>query len=72
VTHCPPSPSGIASAEQPIVFVVDDDQAVREAIRSLLASVGLRVETFKTAQEFLNRKSLDLLDASSSMSACPV
>lgn len=42
------------SSEEPIVFVVDDDQGVREATRSLLASVGLRVETFKTAHEFLN------------------
>ena len=37
----------------PIVFVVDDDLAVREAIESLLSSVGLRVQTFRTAQEFL-------------------
>jgi FixJ family two-component response regulator len=39
---------------QPVVFIVDDNRAVREATRSLLASVGLRVETFKTAQDFLN------------------
>jgi FixJ family two-component response regulator len=44
------------SAEEPIVFVVDDDRSVREATRSLLGSVGLRVETFPTAQEFLNSK----------------
>ena len=36
----------------PIVFVVDDDLSVREGIESLLRSVGLRVETFRTAQEF--------------------
>jgi FixJ family two-component response regulator len=36
----------------PIVFVVDDDLAVREGIESLLRSVGLRVETFRTAQDF--------------------
>jgi FixJ family two-component response regulator len=41
------------SGEGPIVFVVDDDRSVREATRSLLASVALRVETFRTAQEFL-------------------
>jgi FixJ family two-component response regulator len=40
--------------EQPVIFVVDDNRAVREATRSLLASVGLRVETFKAAQDFLN------------------
>jgi FixJ family two-component response regulator len=36
-----------------IVYVVDDDSSVREAIKSLIRSVGLRVETFGTAQEFL-------------------
>ena len=41
------------SEEEPIVFVVDDDKAVREATADLLASVGLRAMTFRTAQEFL-------------------
>jgi FixJ family two-component response regulator len=36
----------------PIVFVVDDDLSVREGIESLLRSVGFRVETFRTAQDF--------------------
>jgi FixJ family two-component response regulator len=36
----------------PIVFVVDDDLSMRESIESLLRSVGLRVETFRTAQDF--------------------
>src|SRR5205085_102972 len=36
-----------------IVFVIDDDRAVREAIKSLIRSVGMRVETFASAQEFL-------------------
>jgi FixJ family two-component response regulator len=35
------------------VFVVDDDESVREALSSLLRSVGLRVETFPSAQEFI-------------------
>jgi FixJ family two-component response regulator len=39
----------------PTVFVVDDDDDVREAIAGLLKSVGLRVEAFGTAQEFLAR-----------------
>jgi FixJ family two-component response regulator len=38
--------------ETPIVFVVDDDLSMRESIESLLRSVGLRVETFRTAQDF--------------------
>jgi len=40
----------------PIVFVVDDDASVRDAVRNLLASVGLQVETFGSAREFLSRK----------------
>ena len=36
-----------------IVFVVDDNAPVREAVASLLKSVGLRVQTFGSAQEFL-------------------
>jgi FixJ family two-component response regulator len=43
-----------------IVFVVDDDASVRDAIKSLIGSVGLRVETFETAQEFLSSKRPDL------------
>jgi FixJ family two-component response regulator len=35
------------------VFVIDDDQSIREALRVLLKSVGLRVETFASAREFL-------------------
>ena len=37
-----------------IVFVVDDDAAVRRLIAELLAPSGYRVETFATAQEFLD------------------
>jgi FixJ family two-component response regulator len=38
--------------EAPIVFVVDDDPAVRRVIKRLLESVGLRVELFGSAEEF--------------------
>jgi FixJ family two-component response regulator len=40
----------------PIVFVVDDDESVREAVKRLLASVGLRAEGFGSTREFLNSK----------------
>jgi FixJ family two-component response regulator len=40
----------------PIVFVVDDDASIREALSSLVESAGFRVETFASAQEFLERK----------------
>jgi FixJ family two-component response regulator len=43
-----------------IVFVVDDDASVREALESLVRSAGLRVETFASAQEFLDRPGADV------------
>src|SRR5580704_17961194 len=36
------------------VFVVDDDASVRDAVRTLLRSVGLHAESFGSAEEFLN------------------
>jgi FixJ family two-component response regulator len=41
------------NSDDPIVFVVDDDYRVREALSSLLESVGLRVVAFGSAAEFL-------------------
>ena len=51
--------AGVVSTEEPVVFVVDDDEEIRAAMRSLLASVGLRVETFATAQDFLGSRRPD-------------
>jgi FixJ family two-component response regulator len=44
---------------EPIVFVIDDDRMIREGLQSLIRSVGLRVETFASAQEFLAAKRPD-------------
>ena len=44
---------------EPTVFVVDDDASVRDALGSLIRSVGLRVEMFASAKEFLHRKTPD-------------
>jgi FixJ family two-component response regulator len=41
------------SEQQPVVFVIDDDRSVREALESLLRSVGLKVQVFATTQDFL-------------------
>jgi FixJ family two-component response regulator len=41
------------ASDEPIVYVLDDDLSVREALRSLIRSVGLRCETFASAAEFL-------------------
>ena len=41
------------SEPKAIVFVVDDDESVRESLGSLIRSEGMRVETFASAQQFL-------------------
>jgi FixJ family two-component response regulator len=47
------------NSESPIVFVVDDDYRVREALSSLISSVGLRVAAFHSAAEFLESEKPD-------------
>ena len=49
----------MAPVNRPTVFVVDDDAAMRVAIQGLLKSVGLRSETFGSAEEFLRNKRPD-------------
>jgi FixJ family two-component response regulator len=36
----------------PLVSIVDDDESVRESLRGLIRSIGLRVETFASAEAF--------------------
>jgi RNA polymerase sigma factor (sigma-70 family) len=43
----------------PIVFIVDDDESVRKALARLITSVGLKVEAFSSAIEFLKRDHYD-------------
>ncbi|HEU4485981.1 MAG TPA: response regulator FixJ [Povalibacter sp.] len=45
---------GTASSARPTIFVVDDDSAVRDALKLLLRSVGQAVETFGSGQEFID------------------
>jgi FixJ family two-component response regulator len=47
------------SSDTPVVFVVDDDYRVREALSSLVASIGLEVAVFESAQEFLESEKPD-------------
>jgi len=39
-----------------MVFVVDDDASMRESLKNLIRSVGLRIEAFASAQAFLSSK----------------
>jgi len=41
------------------VFIIDDDEGVRESIKDLVESVGLRAQSFATAQEFLSSERSD-------------
>jgi FixJ family two-component response regulator len=45
---------------QGVVFVIDDDEAVRDALKRLLGSVGLQAETYASASEFLHSKRPDI------------
>jgi FixJ family two-component response regulator len=43
-----------------VVYVIDDDSSIRESLSSLIRSVGLSVETFATAQDFLRSERPDV------------
>jgi FixJ family two-component response regulator len=43
------SPDDLGSADQPIAFVIDDDESMHRALTNLFQSVGLRVEVFGSA-----------------------
>ena len=52
-------PSMRTPESAPIVFIVDDDESVREALASLVRSADMRVEVFPSAQAFLRRPPVD-------------
>ena len=45
---------------EPVIYVVDDDESLRDALGSLIRSAGLKVETFESAQAFLNHPQADM------------
>ncbi|KII27590.1 chemotaxis protein CheY [Pseudomonas fluorescens] len=56
--------SGSHSSSEPgskgsIVYVVDDDASIRDALSNLLRSAGIRVETFASTAEFLRQPKTD-------------
>lgn len=48
-----------ATAQQPIVFIIDDDASVRDGVEDLLRSVGLTAQSFRSMEEFLQSRRLD-------------
>jgi FixJ family two-component response regulator len=61
VTGRPTSPDDLTSAEQPIVFVIDDDESMRRALTNLFQSVGLRAEAFGSVPELPQCKLPDVV-----------
>jgi FixJ family two-component response regulator len=45
--------------ETALISIVDDDESIREAIQSLLRSVGFRAETFASAEQFLQSDQIE-------------
>ena len=46
-------------SDVPIISIIDDDDSMRCAIKSLVTSLGLRVHTFRSAEEFLQSPRVD-------------
>jgi FixJ family two-component response regulator len=60
VTQRSSSATSVASTDRPIVFVVDDDASMRQALSRLFQSVQLRVEVFASPQEYLQSERPDV------------
>lgn len=56
MTQRAPASNANGSTDQPIVFVVDDDASMRQALTRLFHSVRLRVEAFESATEFFQSR----------------
>jgi len=57
--HQPSSNSQLAQMRTAKIAIVDDDEAVREAMKLLMRSLGYHASTFASADEFLNSEQLD-------------
>ena len=56
----PVRPSADDDPAAPVVFVVDDDSAIRDSLRRLISSVGFKVEVFPSARAFLGARRPDV------------
>jgi FixJ family two-component response regulator len=53
LTEHPKSSAEVEESEEPVVLVVDDDKSMREALKRLFRSVGLRVKVFGSTSELM-------------------
>ncbi|WP_343712190.1 response regulator transcription factor [Inquilinus sp.] len=53
------APAKPAAAERPLVLIVDDDEAIREALTDLLRSVGIEAKSFGSTRELLEAAPTD-------------
>ncbi|WP_256807756.1 response regulator transcription factor [Bradyrhizobium sp. Bra64] len=60
MTERPKTPREPISAREALVFIVEDDELMREALGNLFASIGLEVEVFGSASEMLQSKLPDV------------
>jgi len=60
MTGRPPDQKSVAGGDQPIVFIVEDDPSIGEALGRLFRTIGLRAELFGSAAEFLQSKLPDV------------
>jgi hypothetical protein len=60
-TNRPPTSQRSESHDSSLVFIVDDDQGMRDALGSLLRSVGHRIEAFSAASDLLQSTLPDIV-----------
>ena len=56
------NPAPNDSLKLPLISIVDDDEGIRQALKSLIDSVGLRAEVFDSGEKFLNSPYLSQTD----------
>jgi len=56
------NPAPNDSLKLPLISIVDDDEGIRQALKSLIDSVGLRAEVFDSGEKFLNSPNLSQTD----------
>ena len=56
------SPAPSDSLKMPLISIVDDDEGIRQALKSLIDSVGFRAEVFDSGEKFLNSPYLSQTD----------